>query len=795
VIPRHRRWRRLLRIGVASCALAVVLCVVGVVAAWRMAAASLARSGGEVSLAGLSAPVEASIDDLGSPEIVGETLLDVVRAQGFLDAQERFFQMDLARRYAAGELSGLLGRAALFADRDMARYLFRTKAVVLLPTLPERHRAMLEAYTAGVNAGLDDLGARPPEYFLLRATPETWTPEDSLLAMYAMFRGLNFNDYAEKRLAVMRDALPEAVFEFLTPDYARDDASLLVPDPEAHAAMTTPLAIPGPEVVDLRERAPAEIEAPIVEEAPKPVGSNNFAVASSRTTDGRAILANDMHLGLSVPPTWRRVTLRWGDRFATGVSLPGVPGVVAGSNGRVAWGYTNVYGDFQDYRVIEVNPADPNQYRTRSGWDEFTEAMAEIPVKGDETERIPMRSTRYGLVIDEDHRGRPMVLDWAAMHPDKTNLGILDMLEADGLEEAIEVARRWFGPPQNVLIASHDGRIAWVMSGWLPNRVDYDGRTPTLAHEHRWEGALDESLRPMVIDPPEGALSTANNRVVGLPDARRFGREWGQGDRAKRIGELLLENGPFDEAGLFEMQLDTRVAGLDVWRDLALEAAERSGLDDARALLASWNGHADIDQTGYRLIRAFRSEAMDRALEPLLAPCRELDPDFTYRWTLSEEPALRLIEERPAHLLDPAHGSWEALLDASLRAAVDDLESDDLPINAPWGAANRSALRHPLTAAVPQLRPLVGWLLDMPRRAQAGDVGAVRVARPSFGASQRLVVSPGHEADGALHLPAGNSGHPLSAHYGDQFDDWIEGRATPLLPGEPKGTLRFTPTE
>ncbi|MFG0274715.1 MAG: penicillin acylase family protein [Phycisphaerales bacterium] len=795
MIPRHRRWRRLVRIGGVLATLAALTLVVGLLVAWRTMLRSLPRDTGELALAGLSAPVTVERDALGSPTITGATLLDAARAQGFVDAQERFFQMDLARRYAAGELSGLLGRAALATDRGMARYLFRDKAELLIGGLPAHHQRLLEAYGAGVNAGLADLRANPPEYYALRAAPEAWRPEDSLLAMYTMFRGLNFNDRAELSLGVMRDALPEALFEFLTPDHARDDAPILVPDPDADAALRASVPIPGPDVIDLRIGAAAPTDGPIIEEPPKPVGSNNFAIAGSRTPDGRAIIANDMHLGLSAPGTWRRVTLRWGDRFATGVSLPGVPGIVAGSNGRVAWGFTNVYGDFQDFRIVEFDPEDPTRFRTASDWGTVTEVIAEIPIKGDASERQVFRATSFGTVIEEDHRGRPMVLAWPALEPDKTNLAVLDMLTVDDVDGAVAVARAWYGPAQNVLIAGADGRIAWVMSGWLPNRDGYDGRTPTFATERRWRGALDESLRPVVVDPPSGALFTANNRTVGLPQSRRFGREWAQGDRAGRIGAVLAERPTMTEADLLTLQLDTRVAGYDVWRDLALTAADAAAMHDARSLIDSWNGHADADQIGYRLIRAFRSDCMDRVLEPLLAPCLELDAGFRYRWSLAEEPALRLLEARPSHLLHPSYDSWDALLEASIREAWASLERGDLPVDAPWGAANATAIRHPLTAAAPALRPFLSWLLDMPRDTQPGDVGAVRVARPGFGASERFVISPGHEEDAMLHLPTGNSGHPLSPHYADQYPEWLAGHATPLLPGDTVSSFTLTPAE
>ena len=312
-------------------ALVVFLGVIGVVAMGALRA-SLPRETGEVRLVGLGAPVTVERDALGVPVIRGKTLEDVCRAQGFVHAQERFFQMDLARRGAAGEIAALLGSGGLGIDREARPLRFRAHANEVVERLPSKHRALLTAYTAGVNAGLADLGSRPPEYWLLRAKPEPWREEDSVLAVFLMFRFLNYTSVNEKHLGMMRDTLPAALVEFLTPEVTRWDAPLLVRDAEAEKKAREPMRIPGPEVFDLRNQEGIKASRDRGIESEQAVqrglltftdlrravmgegltlGSNNWAVSGARSKHGGAMVANDMHLGISAPNTWFRVQLEW----------------------------------------------------------------------------------------------------------------------------------------------------------------------------------------------------------------------------------------------------------------------------------------------------------------------------------------------------------------------------------------------------------------------------------------------------------------------------------------------------
>lgn len=811
--PRRRRLGKWIARGALAIAL---LLVAAIAAAWLAARASLPRETGTLRLAGLAAPVEVERDGLGVPVIRGESLVDLARALGFVHAQERFFQMDLARRAAAGEVAALMGAGAVQIDRDARPLRFRSVARRVIERLPPGHRAQIEAYTEGVNAGLADLGARPPEYLLLGAAPEAWKPEDCALTLFLMYRFLNYTADNEKRVGVMRDTLPRELADFLTPEVSRLDSPIAPKDARAEADAMRPMPIPGPEVIDLRGRAAAERDGPA---GPSPrerlaalfgagepgasYGSNNWAVAGSRTAHGGAIVDNDMHLDIGAPNTWFRAHLEWPGRRAVGVTLPGVPGIVCGSTGLIAWGFTNVEADVQDLILIEADPADPARYRTPEGSEKFGEETETIAVRGGKAETLMLRTTRWGVATDTDHMGRPLVLRWTALDPDKVNFRLFDMLEAATLEEAVATARSACIPAQNVVIADAQGRIGYVVAGWLPRRTgpaDYDGKAPRSWAEAGvgWDGQIADEDRPMVIDPPEGLLWTANNRVAGWPESRKVGTSWSPPVRANRIHELLAAGRKWDEAGLVGVALDVRSRGMDPFRDIVLEVIgdgeADEGLRAARALAAGWDGTAGVDQSGYRFLRAFAADVERAVFAPLVAPCVKADPTFVYRWFLRDEPLLRILEERPEHLLPQAQKGewkdWAGFLRATVGSTVRRMQGAKPPtFGRPWGEFMRLRARHPISRGVPQL----GWLLDLPSASLPGDANTVRAHGQTFGASERFAVSPGKEERGVFHMPGGQSGHFLSPHYSDSHAAWVRGEMTPVLSGAAVKRMTLTP--
>ena len=815
--PRRRRWPRVL--GGTAAALALAAGGGGAYLHVRLRA-SLPQLEGERALRGLGAPVRVERDALGVPVVRGGSRLDVARATGFLHAQERFFQMDLLRRSAAGELAALFGRPALEVDREARPLRLRLVARRAVKALRADERDLLAAYTAGVNDGLAALGAPPFEYLALRADPAKWRDEDSLLCALAMYRDLQGRQpRQESVLGLMRETLPAGMADFLAPVGTEWDA------PIEGGPIPMP-AVPGPDVVDLRKTRPAAAAAvpepdsgalafvgvPIGFRPSSPdddiaLGSNNWAVAGTYTVHGGALLANDMHLGISVPNTWYRLSLVFpgvdGERRVTGVTLPGAPFVVAGSNGHAAWGFTNSEGDWADLVLLERDPARPDGYLTPEGPRRLERETETIEVAGEKAEALAVESTIWGPVIDRDHAGRRRALAWVALREGGLNASLVRMEAVRDLDEAQALAPEVGIPNQNVVVADAAGRIGWTIIGRIPRRVGHDGSVPTSWADgaRGWDGWLAPGDHPRVVDPPGGRIWTANARVVGGEKLAKVGvGGYDLGARQGQIRDDLLAIETASESDMLRVQLDDRALFLTRWQKLLLgvltpEAVARDPRRaEARRLVEGWGGRASIDSVGYRIVRAFREQVRGLVLDPLLAPARAKDARRlrsgtapNARW---EGPVWALVRERPAHLLDPRHASWEALLLAALDAAVEELTKDRRALaERTWGERNTTLIRHPLSRAVPQLR----GFLDMPRESLPGDNHMPRFQSPSAGASERFAVSPGREEQGYFHMPCGQSGHPLSPHYADGHAAWAKGEATPFLPGPAVNVLTFVP--
>ena len=483
---------------------------------------------------------------------------------------------------------------------------------------------------------------------------------------------------------------------------------------------------------------------------------------------GAALLANDPHMAHRVPATWIRNELRWGERFAVGVTIPGVPGLGLGSNGHLAWGFTNAVLDQEDLWALA-----PSEEA------ELEERIERLRVRGGEDEELVVREDARGPVVGVDPEGRPLVYEWNVLRAERVDLDLFEMLLAEELEPALDLLAGWWGSSFNAVVVDRAGRIGWTVTGYVPARRD-----------GAWSGPLDEAQRPRVVDPAGGLLVSANQRPV--PEAGALSRLWLAPDRAARIAELLEREEPFDERALLAVQLDERSPVHVRWLPHFEEARSALELDGERAALAArveaWDGRAALDSVAFRLLRRFRLRAHQALLGPLLAPCAVDDPGFVYEWTLAEEAVARLLEERAAHLLSPAHPSYTALLASALGEAFAGLEQEGGG-ERPWGEDNRARFTHPLSLAVPAL----GRWLDWPEDPLPGSATSVRASDPDWGAALRLVVSPGREAQGLLHVTGGVSGHFLSPHYADGHADWVSGRPTPLLAGLPVHVLQLRP--
>jgi penicillin G amidase len=761
--------------------------------AYAIVAAALPRRDGEAQLPGLSAPLEVELDSHAIPLIRGASFEDALRGEGYMHAQERFFQMDLLRRSTAGELAELVGERALALDLAQRPFDFRSRARAMLADLPERQRAWLAAYTEGVNAGLADLGARPPEYWLLGARPKAWLEEDSLLVVLGFYTRLSNNEYYERPQLLMHEVLPAPLYEFLTPSTSRFDRPLLQASAGATASDSAngylPLPVPGPDVIDLRSLSwpsqptdPPRVTPPLMAPA-----SNQWALDASRTVRGDAIVANDPHLDLRVPNVFYRCELEWPDGAVRGATIPGLPGILIGASATLAWGATVSNADQSDWVVVDLDPSDPRRYLVPGGSEPFGLLHQEVPVAGREPHAFDVRTTRWGPVTGRDRRGRPLALHAAWLEPGGLDLDVVELAMAHNVADGVTIVESWAGPSLNWVLADADGRIAWAVNGPLPRRVGFDGSRPMSWADGSlgWQG---EQERPSLLGRQDGVLFAANNRTLPLDRADALSRMWMGPTRAQRIDELLAARATFGETDSFAMQLDTRTATYDQIRDIVLEVVPADDpeplLTRAREHVQAWNGRADVDQRGFRILHIYYRALLQRALGPLLHSAVEADPEFVYRWPLADEPLRRLLDERPPHLLTRGHANWPAflrqvLLD-TLRGVTDDESRPG--IDATWGEANTLDVAHPLADA-PVIGALLGSRLRYRPAPLPGAPNALRVATPSYGALIRMSVSPARPGEGIMQMSGGQSAHFLSDNFADLQEDWADGTPTPFLAG------------
>lgn len=796
------RWKTWTLRGVGAL-LALVL-----LAAWLFLRASLAQLDGERRVQGLTAEVKVERDADGVPVISGASRQDVAYATGFVHGQERFFQMDLLRRTAAGELAELFGPKALPADRGSRLHRFRARAEATLARLPANERVLLERYAQGVNDGIEALGARPFEYALTGAAPRPWAAPDSLLVVWAMYIDLQGAQQArELARGWLREHSDAAQLAFLLPEATAFDATLdkgKAPapgplPPQAPAWWGAAPAVPG---------APVKLAGLDVTDS---VGSNNYALAGSRSSTGAAIVADDMHLGLRLPNIWYRLVLRFpdpnapgGQRRLAGVSLPGAPpSVIVGSNGQVAWAFTNSYADSLDLVELQRDPARPGQVRLPAGWETPREHVESIAVKGAAPERMVVQETSLGPLRTVGERS--YAVRWIAHDPAALNMNHLKLESAANVEDALVAAASDGIPAQNFVAGDVHGNIGWTIAGLLPRRAgDPQAASFPLAPDgaaSTWDGVLPYADHPRIVNPGDGQITTANSRqLMGGGHALLGDGGYDLGQRNRQLHEGLQAMGDkVDVRRAFDGALDDRAILVGQWRQRALGVLDAQALDGhpqraefRRLLEASWSGRASVDSVGYRLARDFMWAVHDQLYGRVNAALKEIDPKASAAAASTRWPAVaaRLLDEQPQAWLPPGHASWRALQLAAVDRAIAALQDAGIPLaDATWGKRNTADIAHPISMAVPALRP---WLAA-PSQPLAGDAHMPRVAGPNFGQSERMTVSPGREEEGLYNMPGGQSGHPLSPFFLRDHAAWVEGKPTPLLPGPVKHTLRFVP--
>ncbi len=784
---------------IAAALLALILIAVGV--SWALLRASLPQLDGVAHADNLTGPVTIERDNRGVPTITAGSRADLAFATGFLHGQDRFFQMDLSRRLAAGELSELFGKVALEQDERARLFAFRHVAQAVLQRAPAEERALLEAYARGVNAGLSALHGRPWEYWLLQSPPIPWRAEDTILVVHSMWWDLQANGF---RREILRHQINERIggkgceagwqcaLRFFYPAHTVWDA------PDDAGTATDEDDVPPPEVLNVRAMTQVSSTATGLPETPPAaghlpeIGSNNFALAGRLTQSGSALIASDMHLTQRVPATWYHLRLRIKAAGAdagldlNGVSLPGTPALVAGSNGHIAWGFTNSYGSWLD--VARVACADIEAMT-------LTVAHEIIHVHGAADVPLDVKSGPQGVLLRQDTEQQSCWFgSWLAQDPAATNFELIRLEHANSVADALAVAPEMGIPHQNLVVGDREGHIAWTIAGRIPASTEA-GRSRNPA---AWTSPQNH---PQILDPPSGRIWTANARVTSDPrqaaligaDLATLGAEYDLAARARQIrDDLLALTAPATPADMLRIQLDDRALFLQRWHDLLLQLldADATALHPRRAefrtVLLTWNGRASIDSAAYRLVRGFRDRTELSAWNRLMGALQVPERDRSAIPDQFEHALWLLVTQQPMHLLDARYASWRDFLLEQLDTTIGDLQQACGTLaQCSWGSRNTIAIRHPLSAAL----PLIGGLLDMPTVQLPGDNNMPRVQDGDEGASERFAVSPGYESQGYFHMPGGQSGHPLSPYYRVGFLAWAHGEPLPFLPGPTEHTL------
>lgn len=760
---------------------------------------------GNLILEKLNSPVTVSSDRHGISKITATSTTDAMRILGFISARDRLFQMELMRRKNAGRLAEIFGSAAVHSDIKARTYGFDQIAKAVVKNLPEKHTRWLTAYAEGVNSYISTTKTLPFEFSILDFQPELWQVKDSILIILGMHDMLtSWVEKEERMLTVMEQTLPAKVFAFLTPDTDSYTDRLQQHKPTHRPAQAIPIA-ELQSVLD-HSRYQATINSLLshnsVDPAPPHIpGSNAWAVSGMHTADGRAILANDMHLRISAPNIWYRSEIDDGSTHIAGVVLPGTPLFIAGSNEHIAWGATNLSGDFLDLVSLEINPENQDEYKIGKRWQRFSKTTKIILIKDQEPRKLVVKHTIWGPVATQPLLGKPVAIRWTALDSKVVNTGMLDLLHESNLQSAINTVNRTGGPQLNILLADSQGNIGWTLMGKIPRRIGFDGSVSRSWTQTGigWDGYIESNALPKQINPAQGILVSANDRRFGSKDPYIIGRQFANGYRAFHITEKLKQIEQADEWSMFNLQLDTESQFYAFYHHLALDLINvekikhHPELQSIRQYLRSWDGRADSDSLGFALVVQFRKQLIKSIFTPIVNVCKTADKDFSYRWSYVDTPLQALLTRQLPQLLPDTQNfqRWDEFLLAQLLTSVKQLKAnhpDTELAELNWGKVNQSQFQHPFSNSI----PFIGLLVDLPKNEMPGCNSCIRASGISYGASERLVVSPGHFDEAILHMPGGQSAHPFSTYFNNQHNYWLKGIPMNLLTEQTQHSLLFS---
>jgi penicillin amidase len=745
------------------------------------AMAAVAAISGTMQAPGLRTSVRVQRDRWGVAHIYAGNAHDLFFAQGFVVAQDRLFQMELWKRSGQGRLAEVLGTEAVERDINARRLRYRGDLSAEFASYAPDTRQILEAFTSGINAYIDAVqkpGARglPIDFQIAGFKPEHWKPEDCLnrMAAYSMTgnAGSELTNAAVLTLAGAKAATE--LFEF-------DPAVTLDPAPGIDFSGLSPGLLKN--IVSSDHRT--EFASTLLHE------SNNWTVSGALTASGKPLLANDPHRVIAQPSLRYIVHLVAPGWDVIGAGEPGLPGVAAGHNRQIAWGFTIFGLDQQDLYLETLNPADRQRYAVPGGWAQMHVIAETIKVRGADPVEARLKFTRHGPVLWEDGT-RALALRWVGSEPGTAGyLGSLALDRAGNWQEFEQAMPRWKVPSENIVYADTDGNIGEHSTGLAPLRKNWTGLLPVPANgSYEWSGFIANAQLPHSYNPPEGFLASANHKMIPADYPYAVGFEWAPPTRYLRIMEVLDgAKGAGKKLGVKDMEaLQSDVVSLFA-RTLqgllrhAIDISSETGTDPvrtaARALL-DWDGALRVDSPQAALYELWTAElrvAMTARAVPESA--RTVMDKLPLSWVMRE-----LSQPRAAVFRDDPARSRDAMLVDTLRIARDKLtgmQGADMA-QWSWGALHHAMFRHPLDQS-----PGAAALFDrgpVPRSGDGDVVQATGMGDTSFdqvsGASYREIFDLADwDKSVAINVP-GQSGQPGSKHYDDLLPLWSKGQYFPL---------------
>jgi penicillin amidase len=841
----------IVRIGLGVLGLILILAVL--LAGYGLFAVrnSFPKTSGEVQITGLDAPVEIYRDQLGIPHIYASTQHDLFFAQGYVHAQDRFWQMDFWRHIGSGRLAEMFGQDQVETDRFLRTLGWARVAQQELESLDPVTRAILDDYAQGVNAYLADHqgSALSFEYTILKLLnpdyqPEPWQPLHSLTWAKAMAWDLRGNMGEETARANLLKSLTPEQIDQLYPPYPADKPVIL-PDFQLASAETAGNALARTPTAGAQSGQSQALSAsfaalnerlalldPLLGTTGAGIGSNNWVISGKLTSTGKPLLVNDPHLGIQMPSIWYEIGLHCTPKSAqcnfdvTGFSFASAPGVVIGHNDRIAWGFTNVGPDVTDLVIEKVNPDNPNQYEYNGEWLDMTLVEETIQVAGGDAAPVTVRITRHGPIIWDSAEERQetqekwgvelpehfaIALRWTALEPSNTFPAIWKMNIAQNWDEFRAAAREFDVPSQNFIYADIDGNIGYQTPGKIPLRRSGDGRYPVPGWTdlYEWTGYIPFEELPFAFNPSAGFIATANNAVVGPNYPYLITADWDYGFRAQRIVDLIQNaGGPIDIAYIQKMQGDGKDLNAEILTpELLALPLEDARLANARALLEGWDYQNTMDSAPAALFNAFWRH--------LLAVTFQDEIQNEAFWPAGGSRYFTVVQNL---LAEPGAAWWDNLTTAevetketiflqALTQAVDELEKmqGKDPARWRWGDLHTATFRN-ATLGESGIGPIEALFNRGPFPTSGGDSivnatgwNTLEPYEVDWLPSMRMIVDLSDLSNSLSIHTTGQSGHAYHPHYIDMADLWRTIQYHPMLweraqvEANQEGLLKLTP--